>query len=48
MLAQQDMVKVDIEMAKNLGLTEDEFEQIKKLLNRAPNFTELGVFSAMW
>lgn len=48
MLTQQNTVKVDAELAKNLGLSEDEFEQIKKLLNRTPNFTELGVFSAMW
>jgi len=41
-------VKVDVELAKNLGLTEIEFDKIKKLLGRDPNFTELGVFSAMW
>ena len=41
-------VKVDIELAKKLGLTEKEFDEIKKLLGRDPNFTELGVFSAMW
>ena len=41
-------VKVDVEAAKGLGLTEQEFEQIKKLMGREPNFTELGVFSAMW
>ncbi|MCG2660907.1 MAG: phosphoribosylformylglycinamidine synthase subunit PurL, partial [Kiritimatiellae bacterium] len=41
-------VKVDVELAKNLGLTEIEFNKIKKLLGRVPNFTELGVFSAMW
>ncbi|MFH1476807.1 MAG: phosphoribosylformylglycinamidine synthase subunit PurL [Verrucomicrobiota bacterium] len=41
-------VKVDVETAKNLGLTEIEFNQIKELLGRCPNFTELGVFSAMW
>ncbi len=39
---------VDVELAKNLGLTQEEFEEIKKLLGRVPNFTELGVFSAMW
>ena len=44
----QAQVKVDVEMAKNLGLTEEEFSEIKKLLGRVPNFTELGVFSAMW
>lgn len=41
-------VKVDVELAKEMGLTADEFSEIKKLLGRDPNFTELGVFSAMW
>jgi len=41
-------VKVDAELAQKLGLTEEEFEMIKRLLGRTPNFTELGVFSAMW
>ncbi len=41
-------VKVDVKLAKNLGLTAAEFSRIKKLLGRVPNFTELGVFSAMW
>ncbi len=30
------------------GLTPEEFEHIKKILGRAPNFTELGIFSVMW
>ena len=30
------------------GLTIREFEDIKKLLKRAPNMLELGIFSAMW
>jgi phosphoribosylformylglycinamidine synthase subunit PurL len=30
------------------GLTAEEFERIKKLLGRDPNFTELGIFSVMW
>ena len=30
------------------GLTIDEYNQIKKILNRTPNITELGIFSAMW
>ena len=37
-----------LETAKSLGLTPDEFESIKNLLGRAPNFTELSVFSVMW
>src|SRR6266705_796726 len=36
------------ELVKQHGLTPDEFERIKKILGREPNFTELGVFSVMW
>ena len=41
-------VKINNEVVKELGLSEEEFSEIKKLLGREPNFTELGVFSAMW
>src|SRR6184192_220531 len=30
------------------GLIPEEFEHIKKILGREPNFTELGIFSVMW
>ncbi|HRY02984.1 MAG TPA: phosphoribosylformylglycinamidine synthase subunit PurL [Beijerinckiaceae bacterium] len=30
------------------GLKPDEYERILKLIGRAPSFTELGIFSAMW
>ena len=36
------------ELVKQHGLTTEEFEQIKKILGREPNFTELGIFSVMW
>jgi phosphoribosylformylglycinamidine synthase subunit PurL len=36
------------EVVKQHGLTPEEFERIKKILGREPNFTELGVFSVMW
>src|SRR5213593_2302979 len=36
------------ELAKQHGLTPEEFERIKKILGRDPNFTELGIFSVMW
>ena len=39
---------VTLELVKQLGLTPEEFEQIKKILGREPNFTELGIFSVMW
>jgi len=39
---------VTLELVKQHGLTPEEFEQIKKILGREPNFTELGIFSVMW
>ena len=36
------------EVVKQHGLTPEEFERIKKILGRQPNFTELGIFSVMW
>ena len=39
---------VTVETAKGLGLTADEFEKIKEILSRTPNFTELSIFSVMW
>ncbi len=30
------------------GLTPDEYERILEIIGRTPNFTELGIFSAMW
>ncbi len=40
--------EVNVKLSEEMGLTENEFNEIKKLLGREPNFTELGVFSAMW
>lgn len=34
--------------AKKLGLLESEFEKIKEILGRTPNFNELCIFSVMW
>ncbi|GAB4498890.1 MAG: phosphoribosylformylglycinamidine synthase subunit PurL [Saprospiraceae bacterium] len=39
---------ITVETAKNLGLTADEFEKIKEILGRVPNFTELSIYSVMW
>ncbi len=36
------------ETAKKLGLLPEEFERIKEILGRSPNFTELSIFSVMW
>ncbi len=40
--------EVTIETAKELGLMAEEFEQIKEILGRTPNFTELSIYSVMW
>jgi len=37
-----------LEVAQELGLSNPEYEKIKELLEREPNYTELGLFSAMW
>jgi phosphoribosylformylglycinamidine synthase len=36
------------ELVAKHGLTPDEYERIKSILGREPNFTELGIFSVMW
>ena len=30
------------------GFTPDEYAEVKRILNRDPNYTEMGIFSAMW
>ena len=36
------------ETAKKLGVLPEEFDRIREILGRAPNFTELSIFSVMW
>jgi phosphoribosylformylglycinamidine synthase subunit PurL len=36
------------ELIAEHGLKPDEYERLCKLIGREPNFTELGIFSAMW
>jgi len=38
----------DKNIAKQLGLLEEEFDRIVDILGRIPNFTELSMFAAMW
>lgn len=40
--------QITVDTAKKLGLTADEFEKIKAIMGRVPNFTELSIFSVMW
>ncbi|MCU0353944.1 MAG: phosphoribosylformylglycinamidine synthase subunit PurL [Cytophagales bacterium] len=37
-----------VDTAKKLGLLPEEFDRIKEILGRTPNFTELSIFSVMW
>ena len=37
-----------LEQAIELGLREDEFEKIKEVIGRTPNFTETAIYSVMW
>ncbi len=39
---------VTLEVAQELGLLPDEFDRIKEILGRTPNFTEVSIFSVMW
>lgn len=40
--------QITVEVARNLGLTAQEFEQIGQIMGRTPNFTELSIYSVMW
>ncbi|MFY8137926.1 MAG: phosphoribosylformylglycinamidine synthase subunit PurL, partial [Flavobacteriales bacterium] len=37
-----------LEQAQDMGLRADEFDKIKEILGRTPNFTEMCVYSVMW
>jgi len=41
-------MEATLEQAKQLGLQEAEFEAIKKILGRTPNFNETAMYSVMW
>jgi phosphoribosylformylglycinamidine synthase len=43
-----DTAPAGVETAKKLGLLPEEFDQIRTILGRDPNFTELSIYSAMW
>ena len=40
--------KVDLNLALEHGLTEEEYELVLKTIGRVPTFTELGIVSVMW
>ena len=41
-------MEVNLDVAKELGLLPEEFEMIKSVLGRVPNYTELSIYSVMW
>ncbi|MGE5106805.1 MAG: phosphoribosylformylglycinamidine synthase subunit PurL [Sphingobacteriales bacterium] len=41
-------MEITVSTAEKLGLRPEEFELIKKILDRTPNFTELSAYSVMW
>lgn len=40
--------EVTLDIARSLGITEEEFTKIHEILGRTPNFTELSIYSVMW
>ncbi len=41
-------MQATLEQAMKLGLREEEFEKIKEVLGRTPNFNEVAMYSVMW
>lgn len=51
MLQQAEISPEKIEqdrLYRDMGLTDEEFQSVKNILGRQPNFTETGIFSVMW
>jgi phosphoribosylformylglycinamidine synthase len=47
-MSQRSEPNVDLELAREHGLTDDEYARIVEILGRTPSFPELGIFSVMW
>lgn len=41
-------MQATLEQAQQLGLLKEEYEQIKDILGRTPNFNEVAMYSVMW
>ncbi len=48
MSSQATTTLATLEQAVELGLRPEEFDKIKEILGRTPNFTEMSIFSVMW
>lgn len=42
------MNEITADIVAEHGLTAEEYDRIKRAMNRTPNLTELGIFSVMW
>lgn len=47
-MADASLQPVTIETAQELGLLPEEYDKIKEILGREPNFNELSIYSVMW
>jgi phosphoribosylformylglycinamidine synthase subunit PurL len=47
-VSQSSEIVVDLQLAREHGLTEQEYACILEILGRVPTFPELGIFSVMW
>ena len=47
-MSDASLAATTVDTAKQLGLLPEEFEKIKQVLGRVPNFTELSIYSVMW
>lgn len=36
------------QLYQEMGLTDQEYQSVKRILGRQPNYTEIGIFSVMW
>ncbi len=44
----ESVMEVSMDTARELGLLPEEYEMIRHLLGRDPNYTELSIYSVMW
>jgi phosphoribosylformylglycinamidine synthase subunit PurL len=40
--------RVDLALAREHGLSDEEYAQVERILGRTPSYSELGIFSVMW
>lgn len=40
--------QITLELIAEHGINEEEYDRIKRVMGREPNYTELGIFSVMW